>query len=84
MGIMVYSLLWVMQDLYHQRYLSTLSPMPQALHPEPCTQTPGKIEKVDPRIRDPILRKGLSPGFWAHTTLRVHVPKYDINVLALK
>ena len=26
MGIMVYSLLWVMQDLYHQPYLKALGP----------------------------------------------------------
>ena len=26
MGIMVYSLLWVMQDLYHQPYVKTFDP----------------------------------------------------------
>ena len=31
MGIVVYSLLWVMQDLYHQPYFESLGPAPEWL-----------------------------------------------------
>ena len=56
MGIMVYSLLWVMQDFVHQPYDSVQSiPTPQCLKPE--TLTPKTVnsqpEQSNPKILSP-------------------------------
>ena len=54
MGIVVYSLLWVMQDVYHQPYhlqnqasRTTLLSLMGAQNPKPKTE--------HPKIRDPFL-----------------------------
>ena len=51
MGIMAYSLIWVMRDLYHQPYFGAGSPTGGAHHINPisqCTQQPlAAVEGTD-------------------------------------
>ena len=54
MGIMVYSLLWVMQDFVHQPYFQAFSLLACLLLSCGGTQTPGRIHKVDPLMGVPI------------------------------
>ena len=59
MGIMVYSLFWVMQDLYHQPYS-----LPATLGISgPFRVLQGYIQTLDPKLLNPTNSKLLFPAF---------------------